>query len=129
MQQRLPKLKKNACVVMDNAKIHLGNMVKELIERAGAKIIYLSPYSLEFSPIENFWSKVKAIFMLNLQKIKQNRVYQDAKEEGKLELIQQGKLEQKIAMIPLLKELGLTIEQIAQKLEISENSVRKNIKL
>ncbi len=61
--------------------------------------------------------------MLNLQEIKQTRVYQDAKEEG----IQQGMLRQKLAMIPLLKELGLTIEQIAQRLEISENLVRENI--
>jgi len=58
--------------------------------------------------------------MLNLQEIKQTRVYQDAKEEGKLE--------QKIAMIPLLQELGLTMDQIAQRLEISENLVRENIK-
>ena len=61
--------------------------------------------------------------MLNLQEIKQTRVYQDAKEEG----IQQGKLEQKLAIIPLLQELGLTIEQIAQRLELSENLVRENI--
>ena len=46
--------------------------------------------------------------------------FQDAKEEGKLE--------QKLVMIPLLQELGLTIEQIAQRLEISENLVRENIK-
>ena len=65
--------------------------------------------------------------MLNLQEIKQTRVYQDAKEEGKIEGIQQGMLQQKLAMIPLLQELGLTIEQIAQKLEISENLVRENI--
>jgi transposase len=36
-----------------NARIHLGEMVKEAIEQAGAKLIYLSPYSPEFSPIEN----------------------------------------------------------------------------
>ena len=69
--------------------------------------------------------------MLNLQEIKQTRVYQDAKEEGKIEGIeqgiQQGILQQKIAMIPLLQELGLTIEQIAQRLEISENLVHENI--
>ena len=57
----VPKLGNNSYVVMDNARIHLGDMVKELIEQAGAKLIYLSPYSPEFSPIENFWSKVKAI--------------------------------------------------------------------
>lgn len=70
--QLVPHLWKNAYVVMDNAQIHLGEMVRELIEQAGAKLIYLSPYSPEFSPIENFWSKVKAI----LKKAKA-RTYKD----------------------------------------------------
>lgn len=60
MKELVPKLWKNACVVMDNAKIHQGEMVRKFIEEAGAKLIYLSPYSPEFSPIENLWSKVKA---------------------------------------------------------------------
>jgi transposase len=71
-KELVPKLWENATVVMDNAKIHLGEMVRELIEQAGAKLIYLSPYSPEFSPIENFWSKVKAI----LRKAKA-RTYKD----------------------------------------------------
>jgi transposase len=61
VQELIPKLWKNACVVMDNAKIHQGEMVREFIEKAGAKLLYLSPYSPEFSPIENFWSKVKSL--------------------------------------------------------------------
>ena len=68
----VPKLWSGACVVMDNASIHSGKEIRRLIESAGAKLIYLSPYSPEFSPIENFWSKVKAI----LKKIKA-RTYQD----------------------------------------------------
>lgn len=60
VQTLVPKLWKNACVVMDNAKIHQGEMLGEFIEKAGAKLLYLSPYSPEFSPIENFWSKVKS---------------------------------------------------------------------
>ena len=57
---------------MDNAKIHLGEKIRELIERAGSKLIYLSPDSPEFSPRENFGSKVKAI----LKKVKA-RTYKD----------------------------------------------------
>ena len=61
LRELVPKLWKGACVVMDNAKINCGEMVKKFIEEAGAKLIYLSPYSPEFSPIENFWSQVKSI--------------------------------------------------------------------
>ncbi len=55
----VPKLWKGACVIMDNAKIHLGETIREEIEKVGASLVYLSPYSPDFSPIENFWSKVK----------------------------------------------------------------------
>ena len=90
---------------------------KQLQELIETIIIYKFP-KLSYEEIEA---------MLNLQEIKQTRVYQDAKEEGIQQGIQQGMLRQKLAMIPLLKELGLTIEQIAQRLEISENLVRENI--
>lgn len=68
----VPNLWTGACVVMDNAKIHLGEEIKVLIESVGAKLIYLSPYSPEFSPIENFWSKIKT----SLRKLKA-RTYKD----------------------------------------------------
>jgi transposase len=55
----VPKLWEGACVIMDNAKIHLGETIREEIEKVGASLVYLSPYSPDFSPIENFWSKVK----------------------------------------------------------------------
>ncbi|MDV3348137.1 transposase [Leptothoe sp. LEGE 181152] len=45
---------------MDNCSVHLGETVRELIEAAGAKLIYLPPYSPDFSPIENCWSKLKS---------------------------------------------------------------------
>jgi transposase len=57
----VPKLWKAVCVVMDNCPIHLGEEVKKAIEKKGAKLIYLSPYSPDFSPIENLWSKLKII--------------------------------------------------------------------
>lgn len=58
-EQVVPKLKKGMYVVMDNAKIHKVSGVKELIESAGAKVVYLPPYSPDLSPIEPMWSKIK----------------------------------------------------------------------
>jgi transposase len=46
---------------MDNCSIHKGGDIEALIEAAGAKLIYLPPYSPDFSPIENCWSKLKNI--------------------------------------------------------------------
>lgn len=60
-QTLVPKLWKGACVVMDNCSVHFGETVRQLIEAAGARLIYLPPYSPDFSPIENCWSKLKSI--------------------------------------------------------------------
>lgn len=59
--------------------------------------------------------------MLNLNLLKETRVYQEAKEEGK----EEGKLETKLKMIPILLELGLSIQQIAERLELDVEEVRK----
>lgn len=55
----VPNLWRGACVVMDNLPAHKVNGIREAIEAVGATVIYLSPYSPDFSPIENCWSKVK----------------------------------------------------------------------
>lgn len=60
-QRLVPKLWAGACVVMDNCSIHKGEDIKALIEQVGARLIYLPPYSPDFSPIENCWSKIKSV--------------------------------------------------------------------
>ncbi len=57
----VPQLWKGACVVMDNCSIHKGKEIEAMIHKAGARLIYLPPYSPDFSPIENCWSKVKSL--------------------------------------------------------------------
>lgn len=57
----VPKLWAGACVVMDNCSIHKGAEIEALITQAGARLIYLPPYSPDFSPIENCWSKIKSL--------------------------------------------------------------------
>ncbi len=60
-QNLVTKLWKGACVVMDNCSIHKGKEIEALITQAGARLIYLPPYSPDFSPIENCWSKIKSL--------------------------------------------------------------------
>ena len=54
-----PTLRAGDVVVMDNLKAHKVSGIREAIESKGAKLLYLSPYSPDFSPIEQCWSKVK----------------------------------------------------------------------
>lgn len=60
-QKLVPKLWPGAWVLMDNCSIHKSAQIAKLISQAGAKLIYLPPYSPDFSPIENCWSKVKSL--------------------------------------------------------------------
>lgn len=60
-QRLVPKLWAGAVVLMDNCSIHKGAAIETLIAEAGAKLLYLPPYSPDFSPIENCWSKLKSV--------------------------------------------------------------------
>lgn len=53
----LPQLWIGAVVVMDNLPAHHVAEIKPLIEGVGASVLYLSPYSPEFNPIEHWWSQ------------------------------------------------------------------------
>ena len=55
----VPELRCEDVVILDNLQPHKSPRVRELIEGAGARLLYLPPYSPDFNPIENMWSKVK----------------------------------------------------------------------
>jgi transposase len=57
----LPSLGRGQVVVMDNLSAHKGERVRELLESAGCELLYLPPYSPDFSPIEEAFSKVKGL--------------------------------------------------------------------
>ena len=56
----LPTLKRGQVVVMDNLSAHKGERVRELIEGEGCELVYLPPYSPDFNPIEQAFSKLKS---------------------------------------------------------------------
>jgi transposase len=56
-----PELACGDGVIMDNLSSHKGPRTRELIERAGARLMFLPPYSPDFNPIENAFSKLKAL--------------------------------------------------------------------
>ena len=60
-QGLVPTLRKDDLVILDNLATHKVAGVREAIETAGARLLYLPPYSPDFNPIENLWSKVKQI--------------------------------------------------------------------
>jgi len=55
----VPTLRAGDVVVMDNLAAHKRPAVREAIEAAGATVLYLPPYSPDFSPIEPCWSFLK----------------------------------------------------------------------
>lgn len=55
----VPKLWPGAVVSMDNLPAHKAEVIVPLIEAVGARVLFLSPYSPEFNPIEHWWSQLK----------------------------------------------------------------------
>jgi transposase len=56
-----PVLKPGDVVVMDNLSAHKTPAVREWIEKAGAELLYLPPYSPDLNPIEKAWAKLKQL--------------------------------------------------------------------
>lgn len=57
----VPVLRPGMVVVMDNLSAHKVSGIREMIEGAGCRLVYLPPYSPDMSPIENIWSKAKGV--------------------------------------------------------------------
>lgn len=62
----LPEIPEGSIVVMDNLSAHKSPRIAQLLREAGSELRYLPPYSPDFNPIEQMWSKVKS----HLRKVK-----------------------------------------------------------
>jgi transposase len=56
-----PTLCEGQVVVMDNLSAHIGERVRELIERRGCQLLYLPSYSPDLNPIEEAFGKMKGL--------------------------------------------------------------------
>ena len=59
--------------------------------------------------------------MLNLNLLKETKVYQKAKQEGK----EEGELKAKLKILPKLVQRGLSVQEIAELLELDDETIRK----
>lgn len=57
---------KNKYLLMDNAKIHHSKILKKYMDLSENKILYNVPYSPEYNPIEQLFSKLKLIIRRKL---------------------------------------------------------------
>lgn len=57
----VPTLRPGQVVILDNLSAHRCQTVEALIEGAGCRLLYLPPYSPDFNPIEQAWSKLKTL--------------------------------------------------------------------
>ena len=54
-----PQLRPDDILVMDNLQTHKVKAAVEAVHAVGARVLYLPPYSPDFNPIEQVFSKVK----------------------------------------------------------------------
>jgi transposase len=56
-----PALRPRDVVVMDNLGSHKGRAIRRAIRAAGARLLFLPPYSPDLNPIEQVFAKLKTL--------------------------------------------------------------------
>jgi transposase len=60
-EQLAPTLRPGQIVVLDNLSVHKAERIRQAIEARGCELLFLPPYSPDFTPIEQAFSKIKAL--------------------------------------------------------------------
>ncbi len=58
-QVLVPELRQGDVVIMDNLSSHKRHRVRQVIDSAGARLVFLPPYSPDLNPIEMIFAKIK----------------------------------------------------------------------
>jgi transposase len=54
-----PTIRPGDVIVLDNLSAHRASRLETIAAECGAQVLWLAPYSPDFSPIELMWSKIK----------------------------------------------------------------------
>jgi transposase len=57
----LPQLRRGDIVLLDNLPVHQASQIEAAVASRKAEVLWLPAYSPDFSPLENCWSKIKAL--------------------------------------------------------------------
>ncbi len=79
----IPTLAPGDIVIMDNLGSHKGKPVRRALRAAGAKLLFLPPYSPDLNPIEQVFAKLKTL----LRKADERTVEDTWKRIGKLHVM------------------------------------------
>lgn len=60
-EQLAPTLKPGQMVVLDNLSVHKATRIRQALEARHCQVLFLPPYSPDFTPIEQAFSKIKAL--------------------------------------------------------------------
>jgi transposase len=60
-EQLAPTLRPGQIVVLDNLSVHKAERIRQAIEARHCQFLFLPPYSPDFTPIEQAFSKIKAV--------------------------------------------------------------------
>jgi predicted transposase YdaD len=101
--------------LIEKTRVELSNEIiqRQVIEFIETIIVYKFPF-INREEVEN---------MLDLNLLKETRVYQEAKEEGK----EEGKLEEKLEIVSKLLKKGFSIQEVADLLELDTETIRSAI--
>ncbi|GAA3994135.1 hypothetical protein GCM10022408_00430 [Hymenobacter fastidiosus] len=55
-----PTLRRGDVLVLDNLPVHHPTGLRQWLAKRGVEVVFLPPYSPDFSPIEQAWSKLKS---------------------------------------------------------------------
>ncbi len=76
-----PALRPGRVVVMDNLSAHKGERVRELAEARGCEVLFLPAYSPDLSPIEEAFSKLKALLCAEPRRARRRRLWWKRSDE------------------------------------------------